>query len=120
MSFELLKEYYGQWKIYYSINLKSDCWKTRLYCIYKTIDGGKTWTIVANGQIPNYKSCVQYIPNTNGKELIAVGKTGVSFSNDGGNSWNDVSSDSYYTIDFINEKMAWLAGNQKIGKLILP
>lgn len=85
-----------------------------------TVDGGKTWTIVANGQIPNYKSCVQYIPNTKGKELIAVGKTGVSFSNDGGNSWKDVSSDSYYTIDFINEKMAWLAGNQKIGKLILP
>ena len=34
-----------------------------------TKDGGKTWTLVANNQNPNYKSCVQYVPNTNGKEV---------------------------------------------------
>ena len=49
-----------------------------------TIDGGKTWSLVADGQNPSYKSCVQYVPNTNGKEIFAVGKTGISFSNDGG------------------------------------
>ena len=47
-----------------------------------TKDGGKTWTLVADNQNPNYKSCVQYVPNTNGKEVFAVGKTGISFSND--------------------------------------
>ncbi|QOD61326.1 oxidoreductase [Polaribacter haliotis] len=84
-----------------------------------TIDGGKTWTIVSDGKSPNYKSCVQYVPNTNGKEVFAVGKTGVSFSNDGGKTWKDVSKDSYYSIHFVDENNAWLSGHHKIGKLIL-
>ncbi|MFK8060908.1 MAG: WD40/YVTN/BNR-like repeat-containing protein [Polaribacter sp.] len=84
-----------------------------------TKDGGKTWSLVADNQNPNYKSCVQYVPKTNGKEVFAVGKTGVSFSNDGGNTWKDVSKDSYYTIQFIDKNTAWLAGNGKIGKLVL-
>lgn len=84
-----------------------------------TTDGGETWTLVANGKSPNYKSCVQYIPDTNGKEIIAVGKTGVSFSNDGGHTWKDVSKDGYYAIQFVDKNTAWLSGNKKIGKLVL-
>lgn len=84
-----------------------------------TKDGGKTWTLVADHQNPNYKSCVQYVPNTNGKEIFAVGKTGVSFSNDAGNTWVEVSKDDYYAIQFVNKNTAWLSGHQKIGKLIL-
>lgn len=84
-----------------------------------TSDGGKTWTLVADGQDPNYKSCVQYVPNTNGKEVFAVGKTGISFSNDGGVTWKEVSKDNYYTIQFVDKNVAWLSGPQKIGKLIL-
>jgi len=84
-----------------------------------TVDGGKTWTLVADGQAPNYKSCVKYIPGTKGKEVIAVGKTGVSFSNDGGTTWKDISKDGYYTIDFVDKNTAWLSGHEKIGKLVL-
>ena len=84
-----------------------------------TTDGGETWTLVADGQAPNYKSCVKYIPGTKGKEVIAVGKTGVSFSNDGGRTWKDISKDGYYAIDFVDKNTAWLAGHQKIGKLKL-
>ncbi len=85
-----------------------------------TTDGGKTWKLVADNRNPGYKSCVQYIPSTNGKELIAVGSTGVSFSNDGGNTWKEVSTDKdYYTIQFVDKNIAWLAGKNKIGKLIL-
>ena len=84
-----------------------------------TKDGGKTWTLTANGKKPNYKSCVQYVPNTNGKEIFAVGKTGVSFSNDGGFSWKKISNESYYAIQFLDKNTAWLSGNNKIGKLIL-
>jgi len=75
--------------------------------------------LVAENQNPNYKSCVQYVPNTDGKEIFAVGKTGVSFSNDGGKTWKEVSSDSYYAIQFIDKNTAWLSGHQKMGKLIL-
>ncbi len=84
-----------------------------------TNDGGKTWTIVANNKNPNYKSCVQYVPNTNGKEIFAVGKTGISFSNDGGKTWKDVSNDSYFSIQFVDKNTAWLSGHHKMGKLIL-
>nr|WP_299033475.1 oxidoreductase [uncultured Tenacibaculum sp.] len=84
-----------------------------------TSDGGKTWTLVANNMNPNYKSCVQYVPNTNGKEVFAVGKTGVSFSNDGGHTWKQISKESYYAIQFIDSNTAWLSGHEKIGKLVL-
>jgi photosystem II stability/assembly factor-like uncharacterized protein len=84
-----------------------------------TNNGGKTWSLVADAQNPNYKSCVQYVPNTNGKEVFAVGKTGISFSNNGGISWTAVSKDSYYSIQFVDKNTAWLSGNNKIGKLVL-
>lgn len=84
-----------------------------------TKDGGKTWTLVADGQNPNYKSCVQYVPNTDGKEVFAVGKTGVSYSKDGGSTWTEVSKDGYYVIQFVDQHTAWLAGNEKIGRLKL-
>ena len=85
-----------------------------------TSDGGETWTLVANGENPNYKSCVQYVPNTEGKEIFAVGKTGISYSNNGGLNWNEVNNGSYYSIQFVDKNTAWLTGNTKIGKLILP
>ncbi|MFY9243139.1 MAG: oxidoreductase [Polaribacter sp.] len=84
-----------------------------------TKDGGKTWKLVADGKNPNYKSCVQFVPNTNGQEVFAVGKTGISFSNDAGATWKEVSKDSYYTIKFVDKNTAWLSGNEKIGKLVL-
>ena len=84
-----------------------------------TKDGGKTWQLIANGSEPNYKSCVKFVPGTNGKEIFAVGSTGVSFSNNGGETWRKVSDVGFYTIQFINKNVAWLAGNNKIGKLIL-
>jgi len=85
-----------------------------------TTDGGKTWQLVAEGKDPGYKSCIQYVPGTQGKELFAVGSTGISFSNNGGYSWNTISTEKdYYTIQFATKNVAWLAGKNKIGKLIL-
>lgn len=84
-----------------------------------TKDGGITWRLVADGVEPNYKSCVKYVPNTNGEEIFAVGKTGVSYSSDNGNTWKKVSDESYYAIEFVDKNNAWLSGNQQIGKLHL-
>ncbi len=82
-----------------------------------TKDGGKTWEIVADNQNPNYKSCVQYVPERNGKEIFTVGKTGISYSNDAGNSWKKLSEEEFYSINFVNKNTAWLSGNEKIAKL---
>ncbi len=84
-----------------------------------TNDGGVTWELVADGTEPNYKSCVQYVPNSNGKEIFAVGKTGISYSNDAGLTWKKISDEAYFSIQFVNGNMAWLSGNNKIGKMLL-
>lgn len=81
-----------------------------------TTDGGKTWQLVSDGQNPGYRSCVQYVPNTNGKSLVAVGIPGMDYSNDRGNTWINLNNTSFYTIRFSKSgKMAWLAGDGKIG-----
>ncbi|WP_439153080.1 WD40/YVTN/BNR-like repeat-containing protein [Winogradskyella sp.] len=84
----------------------------------KTTDGGKTWDVVANEESPGYRSCVQYIPNRKGKELVAVGFKGIDFSNDSGETWKHLSDEGYYTIRFANDSVAYAAGRGRISKLI--
>jgi len=83
----------------------------------KTIDGGKSWSIVAKGKAPGYRSCVQYVPNSNAKELVAVGFEGVDYSNDSGRSWKHLSDEGFYTIRFLNDSTAYAAGNGRVSKL---
>ena len=83
----------------------------------RTKDGGKTWQVVANGKGPGYRSCVQYIPNRGGKELVAIGFKGIDYSNDSGNSWIHLSDEGFYTIRFLNDSIAYAAGKGRISKL---
>ena len=48
----------------------------------RTNDGGRTWEVVAQDQNPGYRSCVQYVPNSNAMGLVAVGFEGVDYSSD--------------------------------------
>ncbi|SEQ53128.1 hypothetical protein SAMN05421824_1907 [Hyunsoonleella jejuensis] len=84
----------------------------------RTKDGGKTWELVAQNQNPSYKSCVQYIPNRKAKALVAVGFNGVDYSNDSGSTWKHLSDEGFYTIRFLNDSVAYAAGNGRISKLI--
>jgi len=83
----------------------------------RTIDGGKTWELVAQNENPGYRSCVQYIPNREGKELVVVGFKGIDFSNDFGISWKHLSDEGFYTIRFLNDSVAYAAGKGRISKL---
>ena len=82
-----------------------------------TSDGGKTWKSIADNQSPGYRSCVQYFPNSNGQKLLAVGFNGVDYSSDSGLTWKHLSDDGYYTVRFLNDNVAYAAGNGKISKL---
>ena len=82
-----------------------------------TKDGGRTWTLVAEGEDPGYKSSVQYVPGGKGKEIVAVGFTGIAYSADGGNSWKNLSVEGFYTIRFLNDSTAYAAGKNKLAKL---
>ncbi|MAU16355.1 MAG: oxidoreductase [Muricauda sp.] len=84
----------------------------------KTMDGGKTWQLIADGQEPGYKSCVQFVPNSDGDELVAVGFTGISYSHNGGTSWKHISDASFYTLRFLNDSIAFAAGKDRIAKLV--
>lgn len=84
----------------------------------RTSDGGKTWELVAEGQEPGYRSCVQYIPNRAGKELVIIGFKGVDYSQDGGLSWKNLSKEGFYTLRFLNDSVAYAAGQGRISRLI--
>ncbi len=85
-----------------------------------TKDGGQTWQLIADGEEPGYRSQVRYIPGTGGKGLIACGIPGISYSLNGGENWENISDDSYYTIDIGSSKdVIWLAGGGKVAKLNL-
>ncbi len=83
-----------------------------------TQDGGKTWSLIADGQEPDYKSCAQFVPNSEGKGLVAVGFTGISYSGDWGAHWKAFSDESFYTLRFLNDSVAYAAGRNRISKLV--
>ena len=83
-----------------------------------TSDGGKTWKLIAEKQGFGYASCVQYVPESDGKQLVCVGGTGLFYSSDSGNSWTQFSKDSsLYTIRFQNDSTAIAAGKNKIIRI---
>ncbi len=81
-----------------------------------TNDGGKTWELLTDGAGPGYRSCVQYVEGSEGKQIFAVGIPGVSYSPDGGRHWQLISDQDFYTIR-IQGSTAWLAGRNKIARL---
>ncbi|MGO4919035.1 oxidoreductase [Maribacter spongiicola] len=83
-----------------------------------TKDGGKTWSLVADGNAPGYKSCVQFVPGSNGTGLVAIGFTGISYSSDMGKNWKELSKEPFFTIRFQNDSIAYAAGTNRISKLI--
>ncbi|KAB5492024.1 WD40/YVTN/BNR-like repeat-containing protein [Flagellimonas hadalis] len=82
-----------------------------------TVDGGKTWNLIADGKEPDYKSCVQFVPNSEGKGLVAIGFTGISYSGDGGENWKELSEEPFFTLRFLNDSTAYAGGSKRIAKL---
>lgn len=82
-----------------------------------TNDGGRTWKLLAEGTGPGYKSCIQYIPGSNAQKIVAVGFTGISVSNDGGNRWKHLSDEGFYTLRFLNDSIAYAAGKGRLARL---
>jgi len=81
-------------------------------------DGGNSWELIANDKEPGYRSCIKFVPNTEGKEMVAVGFKGISYSCDYGENWEQLSDEPFYTIAFVNEFVAYAAGKNRIAKLV--
>ena len=82
-----------------------------------TKDGGKTWKLLANGEGPGYRSSVSFVPNTEGKGIVAVGSPGISYSWDAGNTWKEISKEGLYALEFVNDSIAFGSGQNRIVKL---
>lgn len=82
-----------------------------------TVNGGKTWSLIADGEHPEYKSCVRYVPNSGAQDLVAIGFTGISYSKDKGTTWNQLSEEGFYTLRFLNDSVAYAAGRNRIAML---
>ena len=82
-----------------------------------TSNGGKTWEKVADGKAQGYSSCIQYVPNSEANGLVAVGTQGTFYFNNKGGTWNQISKETFHTIRFLNDSVAYAAGNGRISKL---
>lgn len=83
-----------------------------------TTDGGRSWKLAGEGKGFGYASCVQFVPESKGNELITVGPSGIYYSFDRGKNWKKLSDDtSLHTLRFKNSKEAIAAGQNKIIRL---
>lgn len=82
-----------------------------------TENGGRTWNFRALGQYPGYKSCVQFVPGRGGRDLVAVGFTGIAYSKDRGVSWKQLSESGFYSMRFVDDSTAIASGRGRIARL---
>jgi hypothetical protein len=48
---------------------------------------------------------------------VAVGPFGISYSQNSGEDWKRISKESFHTIRFLNDSIAYAGGNNRIAKL---
>lgn len=83
--------------------------------IILTRNAGRDWERRVGQNSPTYISCIQFVPSSKGRELITVGAGGMFYSNDQGQHWQLLDSDSkLYTIRFIDSETLIAAGKNKI------
>ncbi|MGE5519905.1 MAG: YCF48-related protein [Candidatus Dadabacteria bacterium] len=87
---------------------------TLMNCAF-TYNHGNTWKVP---KIPphGYRSCVIYLSK---KQLVCCGTSGVDYSSDGGNTWSEISRESFHVCFKAREgSSVFLAGkNGRIAKL---
>ncbi|MNE34808.1 hypothetical protein D3C80_1285440 [compost metagenome] len=87
-------------------------------------DGGKSWKNKFDKHGEEIKdlpfvSCVQFLPESKGKKLVAACLPGIYYSDNYGRTWIKISEESFYTFRFSpTGKTAWFAGAKgKIGRM---
>ncbi|MFT6096465.1 MAG: photosystem II stability/assembly factor-like uncharacterized protein [Nonlabens sp.] len=84
-----------------------------------TSDGGKSWKLMDAKNGPGYCSDIIFIPETDGKELLAVGSEGIWWSGTEGVLWKKLTDIGFYTVRMVNSKEGYLAGRNKVSKFKL-
>ena len=85
-----------------------------------TTDCGKTWKLVGENTGFGYASCVQFVPSSDGNELVTAGPSGIYYSYDRGATWSKiVDSKVFNTIMFADPKTFIAAGQKEIIRVKL-
>ena len=85
-----------------------------------TTDGGKSWTKVGENTGFGYASCVQFVPDSKGYEVISVGPSGIFYSYDQGATWKKIyDGKDMNTLVFADNKTIIAAGQNRIVRLQL-
>ncbi len=82
-----------------------------------TTNGGISWKLMADSAEPNYRSCIQFVPGSKGKGIVALGFTGIAYTSNLGKTWTQLSDESFFTLRFQNDSVAYAAGRNRISKL---
>ncbi|RWX00452.1 WD40/YVTN/BNR-like repeat-containing protein [Flavobacterium cerinum] len=83
-----------------------------------TTNGGKNWELIGEGTGFGYASCVQFVPGSNGNEIVTIGPSGLYYSYNKGKDWEKLlDNKTLHTIRFIDAKTAIAAGQNKIIRL---
>ncbi|EAQ49309.1 WD40/YVTN/BNR-like repeat-containing protein [Leeuwenhoekiella blandensis] len=82
-----------------------------------TKDGGKTWELLADKENPGHRSNIQFVPGSEGQELLTVSYYSIDYSKDQGATWKNLSSEGFFTVRFLNDSTAYAAGNGSIARL---
>jgi len=78
------------------------------------------WKLIGENSGFGYASCVQFVPGSNGNELLSAGPSGVYYTFDRGATWKKIAEDkNLHTIRFVNNKTVIAAGQNKIIRLHL-
>ena len=88
-----------------------------------TYDGGKSWwALEASARPGGYRSCVAYVPGTNGRKLVAVGPSGSDYSLDGGRTWRPLGTGGFHALSIAPQGDAgWAVGeNGRVARLDSP
>lgn len=85
-----------------------------------TLDGGITWKKITYADGPGYISCIQFVPGSQGKELVTTGAGGTYYSGDQGAHWMQLDADAtFYTLRFLDKNTYFAAGKNQLVKFTL-
>lgn len=85
-----------------------------------TLDGGKSWDLTAEGRGFGYTSCIQFVPQSKGNDIVAIGAMGLYYSADQGANWEQLSTDNtLFTLRCLDKKTVFAAGKNKLIRMIL-
>ena len=86
----------------------------------RTTNGGTKWITLADKEEFGYASCVQFVPDGEGYELVTIGPSGLFYSFDMGKTWKKIyDCTTLHTLKFADSKTIIAAGEGKIVRLRL-